>query len=193
MDQCAGCHGEHADGRSPMGPSMRPPAFDLADFELSESLIWRVLQEGVPGSEMPAWNGLSDAELLAVVRYVSSLGNSGALPKGQRWADSEVLQKAGWRVYASHCVRCHGVSGNGEGPEAARYFPHPSDFTEMRPSYEAGSRVIRNGVHGSAMPGWPLLTDAEVQAVTHYIRSLYRWPEPNAQHNRRRAVVHRTE
>jgi cytochrome c oxidase cbb3-type subunit I/II len=34
--------------------------------------------------------------------------------------------------------------------------------------------VIAGGVPGSAMPAWPLLTRAEVQAVTFYIRSFYR-------------------
>lgn len=156
---------------------MRPPAFDLAGFELSESLIWRALRQGVRGSEMPPWNGLSDAELRAVVAYVAALGNSGTLPEEQRWADPEVLQEAGHRVYTMHCTRCHGEHGDGNGPEADQYNPHPASFTEMRPSYEAARRVIYNGVAGTSMPAWPLLTEAEVQAVTYYIRSLYRWPE----------------
>ena len=33
--------------------------------------------------------------------------------------------------------------------------------------------MIRNGVPGSGMPRWPLLTPAEIQAVTVYIRSFY--------------------
>ena len=180
LDQCAGCHGEHGDGRSPLGPSMRPPAFDLTGFELSELLIWRAMQQGVPGSEMPAWNTLSNEELGAVVAYTAALGCPGKLPENARWATPGVLQEAGRRVYAMHCTPCHGESGDGNGPEADRHSPRPADFTNLRPSYAAARRVIYNGVAGTSMPAWPLLTEAEVQAVTHYIRSLYRWPERTA-------------
>ncbi len=180
LDECASCHGEHGDGRSPMGPSMRPPAFDLTGFELSELLIWRAMQQGVPGSEMPSWNTLPDEELGAVVAYTAALGRPGKLPENARWATPGVLQEAGRRVYAMHCTSCHGESGDGHGPEAGRYSPRPADFTGMRPSYAAARRVIYNGVAGTSMPAWPLLTEAEVQAVTHFIRSLYRWPERTA-------------
>ncbi len=160
-----------------MGPLMRPPAFDLSGFELSEVLVWRVMQQGIPGSEMPAWNTLSPAELRDVVAYAVSLGRPGKLPNDVRWATDEVLQEAGRRVYTMHCLQCHGQRGDGQGPDADRYRPRPADFTNMRPSYAAAARVIHNGVAGTSMPAWPLLTEAEVQAVTHYIRSLYHWPE----------------
>ncbi len=175
-----------------MGPSMNPPAFDLTGFEFSETFLWRVIREGVPGTEMPAWRSLSGEEVREVVGYISSLEDSSSLPADKQLADPEVLQEAGRRVYAMHCVRCHGVNGDGQGPEAAQYVPRPCDFTVMRPSYEAGRRVIRNGVTGSAMPGWPLLTEAEIQAVTHYIRSLYRWPERHTElsHNKQQSLVH---
>lgn len=177
MDNCANCHGERGDGRSPMGPSMRPPAFDLTGFELSESLIWRALQQGIPGSQMPSWNTLADEELRAVVHYTAALGRPGELPEGARWGSPDVLQQAGRRVYAMHCTRCHGENGDGNGPDATRCYPLPANFLDMRPSYAAAKRAIRDGVPGTAMPAWPLLTEGEMQAVTYYLRSLYRWPE----------------
>lgn len=180
MDNCANCHGERGDGRSPMGPSMRPPAFDLTGFELSQSLIWRVLEQGVSGSQMPSWNTLADEELDAVVTYTAALGRPGKLPEDARWATPGVLQESGRRVYAMHCTRCHGDNGDGNGPEANRYYPRPASFLDLRPSYAAARGAIRNGVAGTSMPAWPLLTAAEMQAVTHYLRSLYRWPERTA-------------
>jgi cytochrome c oxidase cbb3-type subunit I/II len=43
----------------------------------------------------------------------------------------------------------------------------------MRPSFAAARQVVENGVAGTAMPSWPLLTPPEIQAVTYYIRSFY--------------------
>ncbi len=171
LDECASCHGEHGDGKSPGGPYMRPPAFDLTGFQLSHSLIYRVLQQGVPGSEMPSWPTLAARD--AVVAYTIGLARRDELPEQARWAAPSQLQEAGRRVYVMHCTRCHGNEGDGKGPEADRYYPRPASFLEMRPSYAAGERVLRNGVPGTSMPAWPLLTDAEVQALTYYIRSLY--------------------
>jgi len=84
-----------------------------------------------------------------------------------------MLHEGGRRVYAMHCVTCHGEQGRGDGPDAGKHLPRPASFADMRPSYAAARRVIENGVHGTAMPSWPLLTSPQIQAVTFYIRTLY--------------------
>src|SRR5678816_2299916 len=62
--------------------------------------------------------------------------------------------------------------------------PHPRDFTSGRykiRSTETGSiptdddllRSVRQGLYGSAMPAWePILSDADIRAVVHYIKKL---------------------
>lgn len=170
---CSGCHGDNADGRTVGGQSLRPVAFNLAGFGLSNALIWRVLQTGVPGSSMPSWDTLPSAEFRAVADYVAAIARAGKMDESQRLAPDDVLMDAGKRVFETHCTRCHGAAGAGDGPDATTMLPRPANFNEVMPSYPAAADVLRHGVPGSEMPAWPLLTPAEVQAVTYYMRSFY--------------------
>ena len=174
---CASCHGEKGDGKPASGLRLKPPALDLTGYELSESFIRRVLRDGVLGTGMAGWNSLPPEQLSAVTAYTATLGHVDQLRESERVAADNVLQEAGRRVYVVHCAHCHGQQGQGNGPEASRYKPPPSDFSGMRPTYAAAASAIAEGVPGSAMPAWPRLTQAEVQAVTFYIRSLYRGRE----------------
>lgn len=169
LDNCSGCHGVHGDGRSPGGTALRPIAFNLAGFRLSPQLVLEALHYGVAGSSMPAWNHLSSSEFASV----EALGVANPLPAGQQIAPDAVLLEAGKRIFETHCIRCHGKNLDGRGPDATQYLPRPANFHQMQPSYAASTRVLHEGVAGSAMAAWPLLTPAEIQAVTFYMRSFY--------------------
>jgi mono/diheme cytochrome c family protein len=177
IQYCASCHGEKRDGKPASGLRLKPPALDLTGYELSESFIRKVLQEGVLGTGMAGWNSLPPQQLSAVTAYTATLAHVDQLRESERVAADNVLQEAGRRVYVVHCTRCHGQQGQGNGPEASGSKPPPADFSAMRPTYAEAARVIAEGVPGSAMAAWPRLTRAEVQAVTFYIRSLYRGRE----------------
>jgi len=174
---CAACHGERGDGRPASGLKLKPPAMDLTAFTLSDSLIRRALEEGVLGTGMAAWKSLPGEQLSAVAAYTATLGRDDELSPQARLAPDPALQEAGRRVYVVHCARCHGNDGRGDGSDASLLKPIPPSFAELRPSYTAAGRVIAGGVPGSAMPALPLLTRAEVKAVTFYIRSFYHGPE----------------
>jgi len=173
LRDCAHCHGYNGDGISPNMDTLHPAPFDLTGFLLAESFIRRVVREGIPGTDMPGWSLGSDEEVRAVSAYTAHLGRPDSLPVEERYAPPEALHEAGRRVYTMHCVSCHGEQGHGDGLDAAQHLPRPASFADMRPSYAAARRVIENGVHGTDMPSWPLLTAPEIQAVTFYIRTLY--------------------
>jgi mono/diheme cytochrome c family protein len=174
---CAACHGESGDGKPASGLKLKPPAMDLTAFQLSDSLIRKALEEGVLGTGMAAWKSLPAEQLSAVAVYTAALGRDDELSPQDRLAPDRALREAGRRVYVVHCARCHGDDGKGDGSDASLLKPTPPSFAELRPSYAAAARVIAGGVPGSPMPAWPLLTRAEVQAVTFYIRSFYRGSE----------------
>jgi len=173
---CAGCHGADGRGRTEGGRALRPVAFDLADFRLPPERIWRALMQGVPGTAMPTWNKLPESQLRAVADYVGSLAKTPPLQRKDAWASKSTLMLGGQRVFDTHCTRCHGDNGAGDGPDAGKYKRPPANFHQIQVSFVGASYVIRNGVPGSGMPAWPLLTPAEIQAVTVYIRSFYQPP-----------------
>ena len=173
LRDCAHCHGQRGDGVSFNMRTLHPAPFDLTSFQLSESYIRHVVREGLPGSDMPAWHLGSEEEVRDVSAYTAGLGSLHPLPAQERYAPPDVMREAGRRIYKMHCVTCHGEHGEGDGPDASKHLPRPASFAEMSPAFTAARHIIQNGVRGTDMPSWPLLTDPEIQAVTFYIRTLY--------------------
>ena len=105
---------------------------------------------------------------------------------------SQDERTSGERVYDTYCIGCHGVGGNAEGEAAQFLNPKPRNFIEGQykffhfnepgpfPSDQSLEITIRNGLPGSAMPAFALLTDQEIKDVTTYIKSLHAegWVEP---------------
>lgn len=90
---------------------------------------------------------------------------------------------AGKALYDRWCAECHGPEGKGDGPAADHMLPRPRDFTGARyqirttgsgelPTDEDILRVLRDGLPGTTMPGWPNLSNAQRRDVMAYIKSL---------------------
>jgi mono/diheme cytochrome c family protein len=45
--------------------------------------------------------------------------------------------KSAREVYADKCARCHGDTGKGDGHDASKYDPAPTDFTDIKRMSEA--------------------------------------------------------
>ena len=95
--------------------------------------------------------------------------------------------EAGEVLYTSLCHSCHGDNGDGNGPLAESFVLKPRDFALaafkldtdadwQRGTDEDLANVIRKGTRvfgGSAlMPPWAQLSEAEVDSLIAYIRSL---------------------
>ena len=92
----------------------------------------------------------------------------------------------GETIYRQWCQECHGADGAGDGPAADRMLPRPRDFTEARyqirttpsgqlPTDEDLHAVIRDGLPGTTMPGWPGLNRSERDDLIAYLKSLSRF------------------
>ena len=86
-------------------------------------------------------------------------------------------------LYREHCAHCHGVTGDGMGPTAAFLNPYPRDYrpgifkfksTERadKPTHSDLVMVLRNGLAGSSMPSFALLSDAKIDALAEYVKYL---------------------
>ena len=115
----------------------------------------------------------------------------GTAPSGLAAQDVE----RGEELYRRWCQECHGAEGEGDGPAADRMLPRPRDLTEARyqirstpsgqlPTGEDLREVIREGVPGTTMPGWPNLSRSDREDLVAYLESLSRFfeagdaPEP---------------
>ena len=101
---CAGCHGETGAGDGPAASAMlpRPRNFTGAVYKIrstasgqlpTDADLMRAIDEGLPGSAMPAWKGsLSDTDIAAVITFTKNhWGNH----TGQLVQPSEVLAQRG--------------------------------------------------------------------------------------------------
>lgn len=117
-----------------------------------------------------------------------------ALSFGPGWAKPGDEEK-GEAVYAQRCLQCHGEEGDGLGPAAERLNPPPRDFTlglykimssafdEDLPNDDDLFRMVRDGMPGTAMPGWSdLLSEQDMWDVIAYVKAFAELEgEPEAQ------------
>lgn len=86
-------------------------------------------------------------------------------------------------LFREHCVHCHGITGDGLGPTAAFLNPYPRDYrpgifkfksTERadKPTHADLVRVLNNGIPGTSMPSFALLSPVEVDALVEYVKYL---------------------
>ncbi len=94
---------------------------------------------------------------------------------------SDEMVARGKQVYEKHCIGCHGVKGDGNGPVATfLHIQRPRNFTygmykfrrtaSPLPSDADLLRTISRGVRGTAMPPWYELPLEDRLAVIQYVK-----------------------
>jgi cytochrome c oxidase cbb3-type subunit 2 len=84
----------------------------------------------------------------------------------------------GGRLFALHCAVCHGGDGTGGGSLASSLPIPPVNLRDgpflrtQDGKEEAIARIIKFGVIGSHMPGHETMGDAEILALTEYVRGI---------------------
>ncbi len=92
------------------------------------------------------------------------------------------LVTTGKTIYENRCSGCHGLDGKGKGPGSAQLDIKPRDFTRgiykfksgmagVMPSNDDLLKTLNQGIPGSSMPSFRLLTEVEKQAVIEYIKT----------------------
>lgn len=109
-------------------------------------------------------------------------------------ARSETAEvKRGKVLYTRYCAGCHGVSGDGKGEAAQFLNPPPRDLvaaefkfssrpTPGLPTDDDLRHLLRRGLKGTAMSGFPLLPDSDIEALIAQIKTFSaRWKEEQAE------------
>jgi mono/diheme cytochrome c family protein len=99
--------------------------------------------------------------------------------------DMDTLAK-GSVLYRRHCLHCHGLPGDGRGPTAPWVNPHPRDYRLGKFKFTSSSeiqgarkarrddllRTLKQGVEGTSMPSFALLSEEELQQLISYVMHL---------------------
>ena len=86
-------------------------------------------------------------------------------------------------LFRKHCVACHGISGDGAGPNAAALLPYPRDYRPGvfkytstagggKPVREDLLRTLRTGIPGTAMPSFDKLPSSQLETLVEYVKYL---------------------
>lgn len=133
---CAHCHGDLGDGAGVTASNLwpRPRNFREGRFRLvttqsgipTDDDLLAVLRNGIPGSSMPEFRDLSEAELKALIEHVRDLTYAGAIDRFQQLVEQgDIEPEEVYRRAADRCV---------PGPVLAvpKQFPPPTPASIAR-------------------------------------------------------------
>lgn len=174
--ECAACHGANGEGTT------LAPALNSADLRAQKTAsdLTRIIEQGVPGTLMAAWNrALTTEEIAGVVMLIErwpELDAAGVIMPVVEAQPVDMSPEAiahGQWLFSLTCAQCHGADGYGTALAPAL---NNQTFLSQTPD-AAIQQIIAGGVTGTAMPAWGgRLTEYDIAALTAYLRSL----EPTA-------------
>jgi len=205
---CAPCHGVQGDGKGPAarGFDPAPRNFRRGAYKFRTTVsgalpldedLERTIREGVPGTDMPRWKDvLSESDIRAVVTYVSTFypyfddpdslplpEDIIEVPEERPFEPSLASIAAGRKLFIDQdCVKCHGESGEGNGPQADELVDDwdvsilPANLT--RTYFKVGKRdqdiyrVFTSALNGTPMPAFDELSEEERWQLVDYVQSL---------------------
>ncbi|MGC2330722.1 MAG: c-type cytochrome [Candidatus Acidiferrales bacterium] len=140
---CSGCHGPNATGG-------QAPNIQRAPATLGDEGVVRTIKNGLPGTGMPAFAGLSDVQAMQVVAYIRSLAS---IAMSERMNQVMGDPEEGKAMYnKSGCADCHTISGEGGdlGPDLTQIgslrFPDDLRSALLNPGAELpkGGRIAHD-------------------------------------------------
>jgi mono/diheme cytochrome c family protein len=198
---CTFCHGPQGTGDGPAARYLYPKPRDFTrgtfkirstpDGELpTDEDLFNTLTRGMPGSAMPSFAFLSEADRRELVAHVKSLvtrpheGELKPIEVGKEPPQTPATIDEGKKLYAQmQCGKCHGETGKGDGPSAALLkdsWDYPIKVRDFTTGVYLGGPTDRDlylrftsGVNGTPMPSYAeSLTDEQRWQLVHYVQSL---------------------
>jgi mono/diheme cytochrome c family protein len=217
---CVGCHGELGDGNGEVAQWLIPPMwpkprdFELAIFKCrstptgtlpTDQDLFDTIARGLDRSAMPPWNTFTKqqrADLVAWIKHFSPRwqtekpGTPIQIPTEPEVTPERV--KAGQEVFARvQCWKCHGVTGQANGPSASTLTDDlgrptlPYDFSSgARPMCGSTDRdiyrIFMTGLDGTPMPSFAdSIKPDEAWDLVFFLRTL----QPHNEFNKREREI----
>ena len=141
-----------------------PARPERAGLEAAAARLAAAIRDKRPGDEVATIAG----ELRRP--HHRALPGAGLAPAG---AGSRVRAAAD---FATHCAVCHGAAGRGDGPAAKGLTPPPADLTDAARQSQLSVFGLYNtitlGIKGTAMTGFPALSEAQRWALAFHVSTL---------------------
>lgn len=200
LQQCSACHGERGAGDGPAAAFLDPKPRDFTKrvFKLRTTPsgqppttddVLRTIARGIPGTSMPSFGFLSEADRRKIAAHVLRLADLLEEPEptplpqpGTPPATTAETVALGKELYAdAGCASCHGPSGKGDGTQEMKDSEgrviKARDFTNG--AFAGGGERLdlyyrfTTGMDGSPMPGYGDSLDVGQRwALVDYVLSL---------------------
>jgi mono/diheme cytochrome c family protein len=177
---CLGCHSLNG-----VGGKLAPDLTTVGERR-DAPYIARVIadpQGTVPGTLMPHTPMPAEWRAL-VVKYL----NGSTLGAGPKPAVATPADSNGAALYARFCAGCHGLQGNGDGPNAGSLPVPPAkhasrEAMSLRPDDSLYDTIAGGGAIMNRSPRMPAygttLTPAQIRALVRHIRTLCQCSGPS--------------
>lgn len=178
-EHCNACHSTDKQG----GIGLPLASSKLAD--VTDDYLRKTVRIGRPGRVMPGFQRMSDAQVDALVAYLRQASGTTGIAANAEPVTGDI--ENGGRVYAEHCLECHGADGSGEGEGTGVTQSRDRSFLVMpasisNPGFLAAAtdqmirRVVVAGRKKSDMPafGRGKLSEREIDDVVAFVRAFGR-------------------
>lgn len=140
-----------------------PARPERAALEAAAARLAKAIGDKRPGAEVTVIAGELRARIIEVYRVQVSPKQAPDLASAP--AD-----------FATHCAVCHGAAGRGDGPAAKGLTPPPADLTDAARQSQLSVFGLYNtitlGINGTAMTGFPALSEAQRWALAFHVSTL---------------------
>ena len=130
---CATCHGEQAQGKSGVAPSLIGAGAAAVDFQVGTGRMPLKENDAEAPRKPPVF---TQSQIYAIAAYVASLGGGPAIPSEQDVSTAGASTALGQSLFNANCAQCHNYSGAGGALTQGKYAP-PLTQSTNRQIYEA--------------------------------------------------------
>jgi mono/diheme cytochrome c family protein len=166
LEKCAPCHGDTGLGNGPDAEMLSNPVAPLGDPDLARLAApadwYSMVTNGNLQNFMPPFASLSVPERWDVIAYAYTLSTT----------TDEISR--GQELYREDCAACHGVRGEGDGPDAGSLSASPVDFTDQAfMGTRSAADLFQSITDGlGEMHSYASISEDDRWAITAFLRTL---------------------